>query len=89
LLGDDLPQPDLPDGAGDPGEKRERPPGRWSRDARGLTIGIEMVACIGVGTALGAYVDTRIRAETPWGMIVGFCLGTAAAFRSLMSLTRE
>jgi len=48
-----------------------------------------MVACIGVGTALGAYVDTRIRAETPWGMIVGFCLGTAAAFRSLMSLTRE
>lgn len=64
-----------------------RPPrreGELGESVRGFSIGVQMVVCIGLGTAAGVWADRHIPGETPWGTLVGFGLGTAAAFRELM-----
>jgi ATP synthase protein I len=43
----------------------------------GLRVGIELVAALGVGIALGWLAD-RYLGIRPWGLIVGFFLGSAA-----------
>lgn len=43
----------------------------------GLRVGIELIAALGVGIALGWLAD-RYLGIRPWGLIVGFFLGSAA-----------
>ena len=50
---------------------------------RGLQVGLELVAGVGVGTYLGYVADAQLGSK-PWGMIIGFMFGTAAGFRNLM-----
>ncbi|HQK93980.1 MAG TPA: AtpZ/AtpI family protein [Armatimonadota bacterium] len=51
-----------------------------------MSIGVQMVVCIALGTAVGVWADRHIPGEMPWGTLVGFGLGAAAAFRELMRL---
>ena len=43
----------------------------------GMRVGIELVAALGVGIALGWLADRYIGTR-PWGLVVGFLLGSAA-----------
>lgn len=52
------------------------------------TVGITLAASIAVGTGLGWLFDTfvlkgRTAGATPWGLIVGFLVGTASGFVNL------
>lgn len=51
-----------------------------------MTIGTNLVASILVGTGLGWAADRYLlhSAGTPWGLIVGFMLGVASGFVSLV-----
>lgn len=55
------------------------------------TIGIMLVASIGVGTGLGWLVDTFLlrSAGTPWGLIVGFLLGVTSGFINLVRVANR
>ena len=59
-------------------------------DMRGMgeasTIGITLAASIAVGTGLGWLVDRYLlkSSGTPWGLIVGFLLGTTSGFVNLV-----
>jgi ATP synthase protein I len=46
---------------------------------RGLQMGVELVAGVLAGALLGWLVD-RWFGLSPWGIIIGFMLGTAAGF---------
>ena len=67
--------------------ERRRKGERFFAHADGLTLGFQMVFCIGIGTALGWYADQWLGNETPWGIIIGFFLGAAAAFKALFKMT--
>jgi ATP synthase protein I len=49
---------------------------------RGMQMGMELVAGVLAGALLGWLVD-RWFGLTPWGIIIGFVLGTAAGFRNV------
>ena len=55
------------------------------------TIGISLVASIGVGTGLGWMADTFLlhSTGTPWGLIVGFLLGVASGFVNLVRVANR
>jgi ATP synthase protein I len=46
------------------------------------TVGLTLVLCSGIGTGIGYWVDKKWHSE-PWGIAVGFLLGTAAGFLEL------
>lgn len=52
--------------------------------ALGLTMGL----CIAIGAGAGLWLDHRLSSE-PAALVVGFFLGTAAAFVQLLRATRE
>ena len=66
-----------------------------SRDVKGsgiaLSIGTNLVAAIIVGTGLGWLVDKYLlhSTTTPWGLIVGFLLGTVAGFVGLIRAANQ
>lgn len=66
--------------------RHPRREGELGESVRGFSIGVQMVVCIGLGTAAGVWADRHIPGETPWGTLAGFGLGAAAAFRELMRL---
>ena len=47
-----------------------------------LTVGTVLVACILLGYFLGNYLDRRL-GTSPWMLVVGVLLGTAAGFVQL------
>lgn len=50
-----------------------------------FTIGTTLVASIAVGTGLGWLIDRALGTRgTPWGLIIGFLLGTTAGFINLV-----
>ncbi|HEV2300386.1 MAG TPA: AtpZ/AtpI family protein [Stellaceae bacterium] len=49
----------------------------------GFRIGIELVAALAVGVALGWVVD-RLAHTRPWGVVAGFVLGAAAGLLNVM-----
>jgi len=77
---------------GEPPSKQGERPVRVARameigkSADGLSVGIRMVVCIGLGAVGGWWIDQRLGTETPWATIVGFFLGTAAAFKGLFAM---
>jgi ATP synthase protein I len=47
-----------------------------------LTVGTVLVACIAAGYLLGSFLDRRL-GTSPWLVVVGVLLGTAAGFVEL------
>jgi len=56
--------------------------------AIGLRIAIEMIAGLAVGVVGGLYLD-RWLGTAPWLLIVGFILGSGAAFANVLRTARE
>jgi F0F1-type ATP synthase assembly protein I len=65
------------------------------RDLRGMgaasTIGLTLVLSIAVGAGLGFLVDKYLLGSptTPYGLIVGFLLGVASGFVSLVRIANQ
>jgi ATP synthase protein I len=53
----------------------------------GMRIGIELVAALCVGLALGWVID-RILGTRPWGLIVFFFLGAAAGMLNVFRMAK-
>lgn len=47
-----------------------------------VRVGTEMLAALIIGGGLGWMIDTYLLGSTPWGMVVGLVLGTAAGIRN-------
>jgi ATP synthase protein I len=59
------------------------PNGRSSRSILNLaTVGTTLVACIVLGYFLGSYLDKKL-GTSPWLVVAGVMLGTAAGFVGL------
>lgn len=56
--------------------------------AVGLRIAIEMVAGLAVGVGGGLFLDAQF-GTAPWLLIVGFILGSGAAFANVIRTARE
>ena len=56
--------------------------------ATGLRIAVEMIAGLAVGVGGGLYLDKQF-GTAPWLLIVGFILGSGAAFANVMRTARE
>ena len=56
--------------------------------AIGLRIAIEMVAGLAVGVGGGLFLDAQF-GTAPWLLIVGFILGSGAAFMNVLRTARE
>jgi F0F1-type ATP synthase assembly protein I len=50
-----------------------------------LTVGTTLVACIVTGYLLGSYLDRKL-GTSPWLVVAGVLLGTAAGFISLFRM---
>ena len=68
---------------GHPGGLFMEPNGRSNRSILSLmTVGTVLVACIVVGYFLGSYLDRKL-GTSPWLVVAGVVLGTAAGFVEL------
>ena len=56
--------------------------------ATGFRIAVEMIAGLAVGVVGGLYLDKQLDTG-PWLLIVGFLLGSGAAFANVMRTARE
>lgn len=57
---------------------------------KAMAMGSSLVGSILAGALLGWLADKYlIRSQTPWGMIVGFLLGTISGFANLVKLAGE
>lgn len=65
-----------------------RPAGYWRTVGELGTLGLSFVMALVIGTAAGLWVD-RTFATNPWGMLVGFALGFAAAVLNVVRITRR
>ena len=52
------------------------------------TAGISLVVCSAIGCGIGYWVDKKWHTD-PWGIAVGFLLGTAAGFIELFQLVMK
>mgnify|MGYP000495302874 CR=1 FL=1 len=70
----------------------ERAPRRSAVSSQGMGAGfriaVEMLAALVVGTGLGVLLDQWL-GTSPWLLIVGFFLGSAAAFRNVVRTAKE
>jgi len=57
-----------------------RPVSKFQGAGRGLAIGCDMVAGVGVGALIGWWLD-KVTGWSPWCFLVFFVLGAAAGFR--------
>jgi F0F1-type ATP synthase assembly protein I len=64
--------------AANPGSEKDPGPGRF------LSSGLELAVGIGLGAAIGAWIDKKHPASNPWGLVVGCCLGFFAAMYQLI-----
>jgi F0F1-type ATP synthase assembly protein I len=65
-----------------------RPEGYWRTVGELGTLGLSFVMAIVLGTAVGWWVDRRFHSD-PWGILVGFVLGFAAAILNVVRITRR
>ena len=65
-----------------------RPAGYWKTVGELGTLGLSFVLALVLGSALGIWVD-RTWATSPWGTLVGFALGCAAAVLNVVRITRR
>lgn len=65
-----------------------RPAGYWRTVGELGTLGLAFVIAIALGTGAGYWVDERF-GVSPWGVIVGFFLGFAAAVLNVYRITRR
>ena len=65
-----------------------RPEGYWRTVGELGTLGLSFVMAIVLGTAAGWWVDGRFNSD-PWGILVGFVLGFAAAILNVVRITRR
>lgn len=65
-----------------------RPSGYWRTVGELGTLGLSFVIAIVLGTAAGLWVD-RTFDVNPWGMLIGFVLGFAAAVLNVVRITRR
>src|SRR4051812_555972 len=59
-----------------------------SRDAQGISIGIESVVSVLLGLAAGYWLDKKL-GTSPWFTLVGIVLGFAAGLRSLIGMVQR
>jgi len=65
-----------------------RPEGYWRTVGELGTLGLSFVMAIVLGSAAGWWVDRRLHSD-PWGILVGFVLGFAAAILNVVRITRR
>ena len=65
-----------------------RPQGYWRTVGELGTLGLSFVMAIVLGTAAGWWVDRQFSSD-PWGILVGFVLGFAAAILNVVRITRR
>jgi len=53
----------------------------WGRFA---SSGLEIAAGIGLGAAVGYWIDKKRGASNPWGLLIGCCVGFAAGMYLLI-----
>jgi F0F1-type ATP synthase assembly protein I len=54
--------------------------GKFQGMGRAMIVGCDMVAAVGVGVAIGWWLD-NLTGWSPWCLLVFFVLGAAAGFR--------
>jgi F0F1-type ATP synthase assembly protein I len=54
---------------------------KWGRFA---SSGLELAAGIGLGAAVGAWIDKKRGASNPWGLLIGCCFGFVAGMYLLI-----
>jgi hypothetical protein len=64
-------------------------PGPWRELGRYGTVGLELALTILIVAGIGHWLDLRYWPGKNWGLLVGFALGAAAAFRNLMRTSRQ
>lgn len=65
-----------------------RPEGYWRTVGELGTLGLSFVIALVLGTAAGLWVDASFD-SSPWGVLIGFCLGFAAAILNVVRITRR
>ena len=65
-----------------------RPSGYWRTAGELGTLGLSFVLALVIGTWLGLKADATF-GTNPWGMLVGFVLGFAAAVLNVVRITRR
>lgn len=65
-----------------------RPAGYWRTAGELGTLGLSFVLALVIGTWLGLKADAAF-GTSPWGMLVGFVLGFAAAILNVVRITRR
>lgn len=65
-----------------------RPAGYWRTVGELGTLGLSFVLALVLGTWAGLWVDKTF-ATSPWGMMVGFVMGFAAAVLNVVRITRR
>lgn len=63
-----------------------RPSGYWRTVGELGTLGLSFVIALAIGTVGGLWVDGRFD-TSPWGLLVGFGLGFAAAILNVYRIT--
>ena len=65
-----------------------RPTGYWRAVGELGTLGLSFVLARVLGSAAGIWVD-RTWQTSPWGTLIGFALGCAAAVLNVVRITRR
>lgn len=65
-----------------------RPSGYWRTVGEIGTLGLAFVLALVIGTGAGMWVDRRFD-SAPWGILVGFGFGFAAAILNVVRITRR
>jgi F0F1-type ATP synthase assembly protein I len=63
-----------------------RPGGYWRTVGELGTLGLSFVIALAIGTVGGLWIDDRF-GTSPWGLLVGFALGFAAAILNVYRIT--
>lgn len=63
-----------------------RPGSYWRTVGELGTLGLSFVIALALGTVAGLWVDDRF-GSSPWGLLVGFGLGFAAAILNVYRIT--
>jgi F0F1-type ATP synthase assembly protein I len=63
-----------------------RPAGYWRSVGELGTLGLSFVIALAIGTGAGLWADDRFD-TSPWGLLVGFGLGFAAAILNVYRIT--
>ena len=65
-----------------------RPSGYWRTVGELGTLGLSFVMALVIGTGAGIWLDRTFNSN-PWGTLIGFVLGFAAAVLNVVRITRR